>query len=587
MEEFPDTFWPTTPEATGLFASMDMWFALSFVLGLAVLMVFSWQRLFNEREFDINTSSDRVLSILPPGTLRGTMILMRAYLVYLLVIGTAYTVLSLGGAFLLRMAQVLRLGDSAGLSLIPDNIAFDDPAWPLAVSLTFVGFANTIPRLNIIEKHIRRLAHRSIGIPPLIRSLTRTVLQTPLDQAAFAANPRATEHQLYQQALERLQMPGQAEDFVRRLDRIAVLSDQVMGDKALWPSPELRSRFELAVHPVKSDAEMLFHEIDGQLLLLRDAASGTRDDRDPAKAAHLRRQCQQAMQRAEMIDRDLSMLIAIFAENEPNLPDDAKPVLERFVERIYARRNEGRRVFDRLLMILLGMLGLVWVATFAATLWGLNPVVGPLGDGGTATYLTLLMLTIYAPSALIGLSYQQARLDRRQWSPLFDSRRRLIFPPPVSQYGITFLYGYLPVFLLLLIFFAIFFLVLSKDFGTAFGQFTLFLPIYLTYAALGGLQAAFSAFAQGENPQHAPGAADKLAALLHAALVAVILTCLYEAYSPLLANRAHGGSFTYWYIILQASAVAFLVTYLSRAATTEDRTLDSPDTRPDTGGITP
>lgn len=66
MEEFPDTFWPSGSEEAGAFASVDMWFALSFVMGLAVLMVFSWRRLFNEREFDINETSDRLLSILPP-----------------------------------------------------------------------------------------------------------------------------------------------------------------------------------------------------------------------------------------------------------------------------------------------------------------------------------------------------------------------------------------------------------------------------------------------------------------------------------------------------------------------------------------
>ncbi|MDB6178706.1 hypothetical protein PAF17_14505 [Paracoccus sp. Z330] len=568
MEEFPDTFWPSASEDGGAFASMDMWFALSFVMGLAVLMVFSWRRLFNEREFDINETSDRLLSILPPGTLRGTMILMRAYLIYLLIVGTAYTVLSLGGAYVLQVAQMLRIGEESGLNFLSSNMAFDDPAWPLAVSLAFVGLADTIPKLNVIERHIRRLAHRSIGIPPLIRSLTRTVLQTRLDRSTIQSGPRAAEHGAFRDLLVKLQMTGQADKFVDRLDRIALLGDQVLGDQAPWPSSQLRTRFDLAIHPVKHDIDMLFSDIDGLLLLLNDAAQ-QRDGPDPAKTAHLRRQCQQAEQRAEMVDRDLSMLIAIFAENEPLLPEESKPLLGSFVDRIYEQRDLGRRVMDRLLMILGVLLVMVWLATFAATRWGANPVVGPLGVTGTATYLTMLMLTIYAPSALIGLSYQQARLDRRQWRPVFGPDRRMIFPPPVSQYGATFLCGYVPVLLLLAIFFAIFFLVLSNDFSTARQQFLLFLPVYAVYAAMGGLQSAFSAFAQGESRPDANGATGMLAPLLHAALAVVILTALYEAYSPLLANRAHGGAVTYWFLIFQASAVAFLVTLLSRTATPE------------------
>lgn len=574
MEEFPDTFWPSGSEETGAFASVDMWFALSFVMGLAVLMVFSWRRLFNEREFDINETSDRLLSILPPGTLRGTMILMRAYLIYILVVGTAYTVLSFGGAYVLRVAQKLKIGEESGLSFLSSNMAFDDPAWPLAVSLAFVGLADTIPRLNVIERHIRRLAHRSIGIPPLIRSLTRTVLQIRLQQDGGAHNPRAAEHGAFLQALAALGIEGHRDEFVERLDRIAILSDEVLGDQAVWPSAELHSRFGLAIRPVKQDIEALFSDIDGLLLLLRDAQLQDGTPQNPAKLAHLRRQCHLSMQRAEMIDRDLSMLIAIFAENEPNLPDDVKPLLGRFVDRIYEQRNAGGRVLDRLLLILMLMLVLVWAATFAATLWGLNPVVGPLGNSGTATYLTLLMLTIYAPSALIGLSYQQARLDRRQWRPVFDAKGKVQFPPPVSQYGATFLCGYLPVFVLLLVFYAIFFLMLSNDFGTAKSQFLLFLPVYLVYAVMGGLQSVFSALAQGEIRKSAPESIALAAPVVHAALVVVILTALFEAYSPLLANRAHGGSVTYWFLIFQASAVAFLVTYLSRSATPEPAPLE-------------
>ena len=102
-------------------------------------------------------------------------------------IATTYSIVSFSGAYILEFLQ--RMDDAVQSGLVPggQQLLVDGPAWPLGVSLAFIGVTKHIPKLDVVELQFRRWAHRAIGIPPFLMRRTGEVARTPLRSDPDAA----------------------------------------------------------------------------------------------------------------------------------------------------------------------------------------------------------------------------------------------------------------------------------------------------------------------------------------------------------------------------------------------------------------
>ncbi|MEL6128225.1 MAG: hypothetical protein AAFR57_17830, partial [Pseudomonadota bacterium] len=175
----------------------------------------------------------------------------------------------------------------------------------------------------------------------------------------------------------------------------------------------------------------------------------------------------------------------------------------------------------------------------------------------------LIVIVTYGPSSLMALSIQQRAEAGGRWRDW----ERTNGTYPVRQFLGVFVWSYLISALMLFGLYFILFLGLANELSKGMDNFIKFIPFYLAYALLGGLQGIFTPLA------HSSSSADTNTLLgvwqrfrvpmCHAALAALVLIVTYNALGPLIAGPGQNAVLVYWFLILQASLVAFAATYLS------------------------
>jgi hypothetical protein len=433
----------------------------------------------------------------------------------------------------------------------------------LGVSLAFIGLFNHIPMISRGEVTMRRWAHQSIGIPPFIKELTQNVLRTPMPPGAATPeiNPRLEQNAAVRHVMERINASG-CEDEHRRLDRIAILSNLMLDPQSPWPSAKVTTRFEHMLDATRADVADLFDDADGAVLLLDTVAQQDLEERDPRKDDQAKRKCRELEAKTTAVHRDLSSVVAVLLENDRVLPVDAHPVLREFTDGIKERSTPGDWLMDKLLFILLSMAAGAFLMTWFATVLGAHEQVANFGPMGTAIFMTTLLVLIFVPASLVGLSYQQRRAELGDWKALRPASGG--GTPPVAQYAAAFLGAYVLGVILLGCFYLIFFLNIAGD--TSFGVelFLQFIPLYFGMAVLAGSQSVFSAYALAEV-KSTDAQARFVAAAAHFAVVIVFLSIFFHSYSALLAGPDENGALVYWVQILETALIAFFATYLCAA----------------------
>lgn len=575
MESLPNSLWPM-PETRGLLAAFDNLFLLSYVAGLAVLMWVSWHRLFREPYSLADDRTDKVLRLMPPGDLRGTLTVLRAYLVYSLLVGGSYSVIALAGAFLYDIALQLRLPELAGLSLPDLPFEMDEPAWPLAVSLAFIGIFDRIPKVQAIEITFRRWAYRSIGIPPFIKERTLDVIGADLMSQPKIED--VTDREAIVDHLHALAAPligtTRADKLRVDLRRLGAMGRLILDDRAPYPSADLRTRFHPMLREIASDSRELFDEVEGVVLLL-GAPTTQGDDALDREQTERKRLIDRLADRTDKVHWDMCTLMAVLVENETSPDPSAHPALRGFVDEILTSAVNDTERTDRFLTIAFASVAVAFVATWIAIGAQVHAPWGRHSSLGTAAIESLLISLIVLPALVTGLAMQDARSAKRQWARYSPGSGQTI---PISQYSSVFLRGVIVTLPLVALFYAVYLFGVVNAQGDAAARFQGTVPAYVAYAVIGGIQAVAAAYTVGDVEGGSHRTAVR-AAGANALAVAVVMVGFYIFVTRGIDSMAEQMAVvgTHWFTILRMAVVCGLATYLTaRIRMTQDPEADHP-----------
>ena len=566
MEVLPNSLWPM-PKTQDLLAAFDNVFLLSYLLGLIVLLWVSWHRLFREPYSLADDRTDKVLRLMPPGDLRGTLTVLRAYLVYCFLVGGLYSIIALAGSFLWDIAVQMRLPDLAGLSLDEVPFEMDEPAWPLAVGLAFVGGFDRIPKVQTVELTFRRWAYRSIGIPPFVTERTHVVMATEL-----MTRPEVTELFDRRDASDRLHdlaVPligaTAAEKLRTDLERLGVMQRLVLDDRAVYPAAGLRMRFEPMLREIANDARVLFDEVEGVVLLLGGQTTQDAGEASDREQIQRKRLMNNLSQRASTVHWDMCTLIAVLVENEPIPSGEAHPVLRDFIDGIHTRAALDTQRTDRVLFIAIGSVAAAFLAAWVALgqdqhapwIFGSNFV--------SAVIDSLLVALVVLPALITGLVAQDARAAVRRWVRFRPGMGQTI---PISQYASVFSRGFLTTVLLVMLFYAVFLLATVNAEGEAIRRFADLWPIFLGYSIIGGLQALAAAYTTGDVDGRSSRDALLMAGM-NTLAVFLVMVGLYHVMASTIPRVENGWAFVLykWFDVLRMALVCGLAIYLTARTT--------------------
>lgn len=562
METLPSSLWPT-PERGGLLSAFDTLFLLSYLAGLGVLLWVSWHRLFREPYSLADDQTDKVLRLMPPGDLRGTLTVLRAYLIYCLLVGGLYSIIALAGSFLWDIAVQVRIPELAGLSLPELPFEMEEPAWPLAVSLAFVGVFDRIPKLQAIERTFRGWAYRSIGIPPFIRRRTSVVVATDLLSRPGAAelNERDETNQRMHDLAEPLLGEARAAELRLDLDRLAVLQRLIYSRANPYPSIGLRTRFEPMLREIRHDVRTLFDEVEGVALLLGGRTEHEDHEAFERERSERRRLLDVLAEKTSRVHWDMCTLIAVLVENEPTPGPETSETLRAFVDGIHERTRSDVQKTDRVLTIAFGCIAVAFLAAWFAISQGLHTPWSRNSPFISALIDTLLVSLIVLPSLLAGLAIQDGREAQRRWTHYVPFSGK---PFPISQYVSVFASGFLVAVPLVVLFYAVFFFATANSDGGAARRFMSIGHLYPLLAAIGGIQAVFAAYTVRDVDARARRSVIG-AALVHAVVVVLAMTALYQVMANL--NPRIGSGLAHardnWFDIARMALVCAVATYLT------------------------
>ena len=559
METLPNSLWPMR-ETGGLLDAFDNLFLLSYLVGLAVLIWVSWHRLFREPYSPIDDQTDKVLRLMPPGDLRGLLTVLRAYFIYCLLVGGLYSIIALAGSFIWDLAMKVRLDEIAGLSLPELSFEMDEPAWPLAVSLAFVGIFDRIPRVQQIELTFRRWAYRSMGIPPFIRKRTHFVVA-----ANLLAQPGAAE------LFEAHEIAGSLHDLAKpligetrasqlrlELERLWIMHSLILPDASPYPSVSLRMRFAPMIREMASDARALLDETEGIVLLLGGRTAPGDGEEVDYERKERKRLIENLARRVSIVHWDMCTLMAVLVENDPKPSSMADPVIQGFVDAIHDGAAHENEEADRFLSIAFGSLTAAFLAAWIAIGIGVQATWGDRSPLVSASLDSLLLALVVLPALVAGLATQDARAATRQWVHYRPGSGQTM---PVSQYVSVFARGFLATLPLLILFFAVLFFSTANTEGGAIDKFWDSWKLYLLYAGIGGLQAIAAAYTIGDV-DGASSLQALRAAGWNALVVGLAMVCLNfvmaDSWERMLEN---------WFNIVRMALVCALAIYLTSRST--------------------
>lgn len=400
-------------------------FTTAFVAGAVVICVFAWDQ-FNRPSYGQAKELARMLELLTPADIRSWHVFLRAYAVYALLLLVIYAVLCLAGEGAVRQV------------VVPGSNGWgEDGMTPLSVSLIMVGLIPNagIKGFSTIEAKLRRLAHRSVGIPSSVFS-RRDIMAgislrlDDLGDAVIGAGERRRIAERLKDARTGLGRgeAGRVARLEQALVKIVAYRSWVL-DHAVFPTEMLRLRFARVEQEIEREIGALDVELDilaaASRLKALDPADGqvvaellTAGPRlaDEATRRHaMAERWQAAVTSSERIAKQVCALMMLYLERSSDLPqgDEAAESLGRYLTRVRERERSATEDFDLVAIVAVVAVGAMALGGVGAHL--LHIVEGHSVLVTSVNYAATAALT-YGLAMLVAARRRSQAIEAGRWS---------------------------------------------------------------------------------------------------------------------------------------------------------------------------
>ncbi len=427
---------------------IDSGWTLGYALGVLVILAFAREQL--NRPLDVGSVAQRrarLVEMFAPDQLRSRAVFARGYAFYAGLLLLGYTLLSLGGASALQLLSPG--GDAAGALA-----EFDGASAPLFFALMLVGLMPSSPVLGRIEKRMRELAHRMIGVPAHFHEFTDLLLQVRIEPEDMGdLRVGGSEAQRLRTVLGAMREAMGDGPGVDRMEQavLKLFAFQAWGRAAPeWPSWSVRNEFkrlELEIVPavtalIEDLADLAerqgsrrlqppaLAEDAGQGAALPVAAQGAQgsapltvaDGAILADGRALEARWRALGDRAVDAVEDVCGLLALYAERADTTPSRNNAVanlLRELIFRAEAERGARAPQADILLRALLIMASLMFAIGALGHASGVNPFPNTSAMGAGALWAAGTLVN-YGPSSFLTWSARQSAAARNAWRNAFD-----------------------------------------------------------------------------------------------------------------------------------------------------------------------
>ncbi|SEA12553.1 hypothetical protein [Rubrimonas cliftonensis] len=442
---------------------IDSAWTLGYALGVFVILAFAREQL--NRPLDVGSVAQRrarLVEMFAPDQLRSRAVFARGFAFYAGLLLLGYTLLSLGGASAL---QLLSPGGEASGALAE----FDGASAPLFFALMLVGLMPSSPILSRIEKRMRELAHRMIGVPAHFHEFTDLLLQVRIEPDDMGdlrvGGAEAQRLRIVLGAMREALGDGPGVDRIEQAV-LKLFAFQAWGRAAPeWPSWTVRNEFkrlELEIVPAVTaliedladlaerhgsrrptrEAKVEDAEQGAALPMTVRGAEGAppvavADGAILADGRALEARWRALGDRAVEAVEDVCALLALYAERADTTPGRDNAVanlLRELIFRAEAERGARAPQADILLRALLIMASLMFAIGAIGHASGVNPFPNTSAMGAGALW-AMGILVNYGPSSFLTWSARQSAAARNAWRNAFDPDN--VFP--TLQYVFLFI----------------------------------------------------------------------------------------------------------------------------------------------------
>lgn len=265
-------------------------FALLF--GAVVIAVFARER-FNIATYETQAALQRLGDLLTPNQMRARSTVRLSFLLYLVLVLTAYLAVCLYARMLPENFRAL-FGDpgaqlgAVGLPGAPAEAA-TSTLLPLSVALVFVGIGPSVPVIRHAEEWLRNLTHKLVGIPTHALENAETLRQRDAGGRSLEGiedDPRIALRDEDRQILHDMARRPEAteyEDLLPSLRLIAAISAWIFGNRVSLRNGNERRRMEALEARLRTRKEKLFNNLRGKL---KDPQAGSAAAHDTDAAPH-------------------------------------------------------------------------------------------------------------------------------------------------------------------------------------------------------------------------------------------------------------------------------------------------------------
>jgi hypothetical protein len=378
-----------------------------------------------------------MLDLLTPADIRNWSVFLRAYLVYTSLLLCIYGALCLLGGRLI--ALLLSVPGGTGDAL------------PLYVSLVMVGLIpNTgIKGFSTVEGKLRRLAHRSVGIPDSLFSRRDIMVGIPLGLEDLGAGlVGQTERRRIAERL-RDARAGLGRGEAARVDRLREALVKIIAyrawivDHRVWPEESLRGRYARLEEEIEREIGSLDLELDILAAASRLQTQGGDDGKVVAELlatgpgtgladAETRRRALEerwrgAVSEAETIAKHICALMMLYLERSSTMPqgDEAAESLARYLRRVREDERRAARDFD--LIAIAAIVAVLAMAVGGAGANLLRIAEGPTVFMTALNYAVTASLT-YGVAMYVAARRRSRRIGRGTWPGAGKGVRARIVP---------------------------------------------------------------------------------------------------------------------------------------------------------------
>ena len=415
-------------------------FLTASLAGALVICVFSWDQL-NRPSYGHAKELARMLELLAPADIRSWDVFLRAYLVYTSFLLAIYTVLGLVGEGLLDQLLTQETTGDRGA----------DGTTPLYVSLVMVGLIPNagIKGFSTIEAKLRRLAHRSVGIPDSLFSRRDIMVGIPLklDDLGDAVIGSAERRRIAERLRDARAGLGRGEK--NRIGRLEQALVKIIAyrswvfDHGVWPGEMLRGRFARLESEIQREIGALDVELDvlaaASRLQDRDggdgeavaellaAGPGTGLVDEATRRRAIAERWQAAVINSEETAKQVCVLMMLYLERSSELPqgDEVADSLGRYLHRVREDERRTMQDFDLMAIVAITITLAMAMGGVGASLLG---IVEHSSTLLTAFNYAFTALLTYGVAMVVAVSRRSKKIERRLWSNVAVERPLRIVP---------------------------------------------------------------------------------------------------------------------------------------------------------------